>query len=91
MFPQIDPVSKNLFLVDAEFARESTAVVERLDVGGDVAAVRELLLAKLAGKLASAMDGGLVSFEGGCVGEVFVAFGAGKSPTTMNRLHVKLQ
>ena len=37
------------------------------------------------------MDGGLVGFQGGGIGEVFVAFGAGKAPPTMNRLHMELQ
>ena len=81
----------HLLLIDAKFARKSAAIVKGLDVGGDVAAVREFLLAEFAREFASSVDGGLVSLEGGSVGEVLVAFGAREATTAVNRLHVQFE
>lgn len=60
-------------------------------MGRDVTTVREFLLAELARELASSMDGGFVSFEGRSVGKIFIAFGARKAATAVNRFHVQLE
>ena len=65
--------------------------MQGFDVRCDVAAVREFLLAEFAREFASPMNGRLVSFKRGGVGEVFVAFGTRETPTTVNWLHVQFQ
>ena len=78
-------------MIDAKLAWKSASVMQRFDVGGDVAAVSEFLLAEFAREFASSMDSSLVSFKRGGVGEVFVTFGTRETPTAVNRFHVQFQ